>query len=94
MINGFCLQGLLDEAKSMLRKMKKNSCLPDNVTYNVFVQGFLRWSKFSEMRTFMMEMADRGFSFDASTAGFLVNVVRENPSVLDMIPELHSKNKY
>ncbi|KAM3376360.1 hypothetical protein P3S68_015075 [Capsicum galapagoense] len=94
MITGFCLQVLLDEAKSMLKKMEKNRCLPNNVTYNVFVQGFLRWSKFSGMRTFMKEMADRGFSFDASTAGFLVNVVRENPSVLDIIPELHSKNKY
>ncbi|PHT61463.1 hypothetical protein T459_34688 [Capsicum annuum] len=71
MITGFCREGLLDEAKSMLRKMEKNSCLPDSVTYNVFVQGFLRWSKFSEMRNFMKEMADRGFSFDSSTARFL-----------------------
>ncbi|PHT44798.1 hypothetical protein CQW23_13956, partial [Capsicum baccatum] len=29
-------------------------------------------SKFSEMETFMKEMADRGFSFDASTAALLV----------------------
>ncbi|KAF3641674.1 putative pentatricopeptide repeat-containing protein, mitochondrial-like [Capsicum annuum] len=92
MITGFCIHGLLDEAKSMLRKMEDNGCPPNNVTYRVIVQGFLRCSKFSEMETFMKEMADRGFSFDASTAGILVNVVRENPSVLDMIPELHSKN--
>ncbi|KAK4707256.1 hypothetical protein R3W88_033177 [Solanum pinnatisectum] len=76
----------------MLRKMEGNNCFPDNVTYNVMVQGFLRCSRISEMTTFMKEMTGRGFSFDASTIELLVNIIRENPSVLDMIPELHLKN--
>ncbi|XP_059295688.1 pentatricopeptide repeat-containing protein At3g04760, chloroplastic-like [Lycium ferocissimum] len=93
MITGFCLQGLLDEAKDILRKMEENGCLPNNVTYNVIVQGFLRCGKISELATFMKEMAGKGFSFDATTAEFLVDVISENPPVLDMIPELHSKDK-
>ncbi|XP_059310131.1 pentatricopeptide repeat-containing protein At3g22470, mitochondrial-like [Lycium ferocissimum] len=92
MITGFCLQGLLDEAKDMLRKMEDNGCFPDNVTYNVIVQGFLRCSKISQMATFMKEMPVSGFSFDAITIEFLVKVIRENPSVLDMISELHLIN--
>ncbi|KAJ8552973.1 hypothetical protein K7X08_020366 [Anisodus acutangulus] len=93
MINGFFLEGLLEEAKDMLRKMEDTSCFPNNVTYNVIVQGFLRCNKISKMTTFMNEMAGRGFSFDATTTGLLVTVIRENPSVLDMIPELHSEYK-
>ncbi|KAK4717620.1 hypothetical protein R3W88_015958 [Solanum pinnatisectum] len=93
LINGFCLEQLFDEAKDILRKMEDNGCSPDRVTYNVIVQGFLRCNKISEMTSFMKEMVGRGFSFDAGTAALLVNVVRENPSVLDMIPELHSNNK-
>ncbi|CAN4102158.1 unnamed protein product [Withania somnifera] len=90
MINGFCSEGLFDEAKDVLRKMEDNSCFPNNVAYNVIVQGFLRWNKISEMASFMEEIAERGFSFDATTTGLLINVARENPSVLDMIPELSS----
>ncbi|CAN4113753.1 unnamed protein product [Withania somnifera] len=93
MINGFCRTGLFDEAKDILRKMEDNGCLPDNVTYNVVVQGFLKCNKISEMASLIEEMAGRSFSFDASTTGLLVNVIRDNPSVLYMIPELHLKNK-
>ncbi|KAJ8552986.1 hypothetical protein K7X08_020379 [Anisodus acutangulus] len=71
MTNGFFLEGLLAEAKNMLRKMKDNNCFPNNVTYNVIVQGFLRCNKISDVTTFMKEMAGRGFSFDATTTGYL-----------------------
>ncbi|KAG5598932.1 hypothetical protein H5410_030302 [Solanum commersonii] len=93
MKNGFCLEGLLDKAKDMIRQMEDNGCLPDNVTYNLVLQGFLRCDKISEMTTFMKEMAGRGFSLDATATTFLVDIVRDNPSVLDMIPELHLENK-
>lgn len=61
MIYGFCLEGLFDEAKGILRKMEDNGCPPDSVTYNVIVQGFLRCDKISEMTSFMKEMDGRGF---------------------------------
>ncbi|KAM3376263.1 hypothetical protein P3S68_014978 [Capsicum galapagoense] len=93
MINGFCLEGLFDEVKGILRKMEDNGCPLNNATYNVIVQGFLRCNKISEMASFMKEMVGRGFSFDATTTRLLIKFARENPSVLDMIPELHFKNK-
>ncbi|CAN4102132.1 unnamed protein product [Withania somnifera] len=70
--------------------MEDNGYLPDNVTYNLILQGFLRCSKINEMATFMKEMASKGISFDATTTELLINAIRENPSVLEMIPELHS----
>uniref|UniRef100_A0A0V0HHM4 Putative ovule protein n=1 Tax=Solanum chacoense TaxID=4108 RepID=A0A0V0HHM4_SOLCH len=91
MINGLCLEGFLDEANDILRNMEDNGCFPNNVTYNVVVQGFLRCNKISEMASFMKEIAGRGFSFDATTTGFLINLIRENPSLLDIIQELHLK---
>ncbi|XP_047269415.1 pentatricopeptide repeat-containing protein At1g64100-like, partial [Capsicum annuum] len=93
MINGFCLEGLFDEVKGILRKMEDNGCPLSNETYNVIVQGFLRCNKISEMASFMKEMGGRGFLFDATTTRLLINIARENPSVVNMIPELHSKNK-
>ncbi|KAM3376271.1 hypothetical protein P3S68_014986 [Capsicum galapagoense] len=93
MINGFCLNGLFDEVKCILRKMEDNNCPPDNITYNVIVQGFLRCNKISEIASFMKEMDGRGFSFDATTTELLVKAVSENRSVLDMIPELNAENK-
>ncbi|CAN4102213.1 unnamed protein product [Withania somnifera] len=89
-LNGFCRGGLLDEAKDMLSKMEDNGCLLDNVTYNVIVQGFLRYSRISEMTTFMKEITGRDFSCHATTAELLVKATNENPSALNMIPELHS----
>ncbi|MCD7449294.1 hypothetical protein HAX54_051034 [Datura stramonium] len=70
--------------------MEDNGCFPNNVTYNVIMQGFLRCSKISDIASFMKEMGRRGFSFDATTADLLVKAISKNPSVLDMIPELHS----
>lgn len=73
--------------------MKDNGCFPNNITYNVVVQGFLRFKKISEMTSFVKEMTGRGFSFDATTIELLINIIRENASVLNMIPELHSIDK-
>ncbi|MCD7449270.1 hypothetical protein HAX54_051010 [Datura stramonium] len=92
MINGFCLGGLLDEAKDMIRKME-NNCFQNDFTFNVIVGGYLRCRKINEMATFMKEMTGKGFSFDAATTALLVKAISENPSILDMIPELHVENK-
>ncbi|KAK4339143.1 hypothetical protein RND71_040605 [Anisodus tanguticus] len=73
--------------------MEDNGCFADDVTYNVIVQGFMRCSKISKMATFMKKIAGRGFSFDSTTAELLVNIIKENPSLIDMIPELHSESK-
>ncbi|MFQ6671459.1 hypothetical protein Gotur_036008 [Gossypium turneri] len=41
MINGFCEEGLPDEAYQLFRSMGDNDCLPDRRCYNVIIQGFL-----------------------------------------------------
>ncbi|TMW98797.1 hypothetical protein EJD97_003471 [Solanum chilense] len=71
--------------------MEENGILPNVFTYNALVRGFLRCSIITEMTTFMKEMTGRGFSFDATTTELLLEVLRESPSVLDMILDLHSK---
>ena len=41
MIHGFCKEGLLDEAISLLDKMKENGCSPNFVTFHVVLRRFL-----------------------------------------------------
>ncbi|MBA0599813.1 hypothetical protein Gorai_006017 [Gossypium raimondii] len=41
MINGFCKEGLPDEAYQLFRSMGDNDCLPDRRCYNVIIQGYL-----------------------------------------------------
>ncbi|XP_019255235.1 PREDICTED: putative pentatricopeptide repeat-containing protein At1g12700, mitochondrial [Nicotiana attenuata] len=86
-------EGLLDEAKDMLRKMEHNGHSPDNATYNIIVRGFLKFGETSEMTTFLKEMTGRDFSFDASTIELLIDVMAKDPSLLNMIPQFHSGNK-
>ncbi|NP_001289446.1 pentatricopeptide repeat-containing protein At1g62670, mitochondrial-like isoform X1 [Nicotiana tomentosiformis] len=93
MINGFCREGLLDEAKDMLRKMEDNGCLPNNATYNVIMHGFLQSNKISEMKAFLRVMTVKSFSSDATTVELLIDIIAEDPSLLDMIPEFHLENK-
>ncbi|KAF8403831.1 hypothetical protein HHK36_011937 [Tetracentron sinense] len=38
-IDGLCHEGLLDEANELLFKMEENGCSPDNVTFDLIVQG-------------------------------------------------------
>ncbi|MBA0696278.1 hypothetical protein Goari_002846 [Gossypium aridum] len=40
MINGFCKEGLPDEAYQLFRSMGDNDCLPDRRCYNVLSRGF------------------------------------------------------
>ncbi|WMV32290.1 hypothetical protein MTR67_025675 [Solanum verrucosum] len=87
-INGLCKNSELDKARVIFEKlsligmlpnkMEDNGCMPNNV---------------NEMATYMKEMVRKGFSCDADTTELLVNVIRENPSVLDMIPEFRSEHK-
>nr|GLL49839.1 putative pentatricopeptide repeat-containing protein At1g12700, mitochondrial [Ipomoea trifida] len=71
MINGLCRGGFLDEALELLRKMEKNDCLPDTVTYNVILQEFVREKKCHEANLLLDEMVGKGISIDRCTFFFL-----------------------
>ncbi|KAM7528284.1 hypothetical protein LguiB_031694 [Lonicera macranthoides] len=71
MINGLCQEGLFDEAKELLMRMEECGSIPDDVTYNVIVQGFLTGSQCSEALLLMEKMVGRGFSPNASTISML-----------------------
>nr|GMD95861.1 putative pentatricopeptide repeat-containing protein At1g12700, mitochondrial [Ipomoea batatas] len=71
MINGLCRGGFLDEALELLRKMEKNDCLPDTVTYNVILQEFVREKKWHEANLLLDEMVGKGISLDRCTFFFL-----------------------
>ncbi|KAK4405831.1 Pentatricopeptide repeat-containing protein, mitochondrial [Sesamum angolense] len=62
-IGALCREGLIEEAKDLPMKMKNSGCLPNSVTYNVFVQGFLR--EFHEAIPLVEEMNRRRFSPDS-----------------------------
>ncbi|XP_019158028.1 PREDICTED: pentatricopeptide repeat-containing protein At5g16640, mitochondrial-like [Ipomoea nil] len=59
MINGLCREGFLDEALELLRKMEKNDCVPDTVTYNVILQEFVRQEKSHEANLLLDEMVGK-----------------------------------
>ena len=88
MIDGLCQEGLFDEAKELLVRMEECGCVPNVVTYNVVVQGFLKGSQYNEALLLMEKMVGRGFSPDASTISMLKDILptrRQDPKFLDMI---------
>ncbi|KAJ0594747.1 putative tetratricopeptide-like helical domain superfamily [Helianthus annuus] len=73
MISGFCREGLLAEARSLFLKMEESGCPPNNVTYSVFLQGFLKNKHYDDVEMLLQEMDDRGYSLDASTLSLFID---------------------
>lgn len=95
MINGLCREGLLDEAKELLLKMEETSCIPNYITYNVIVQGFLKSSQCAEAIVLIEKMIERGFSANASTISISVDLLaisRQDPTLLNVIRKLAPNN--
>ncbi|CAL5368056.1 unnamed protein product [Camellia sinensis] len=59
MIQGLCEEGLLDEAKELFVKIEQNGCLPNDVTYNIVIQGFLGQQKYHEASILLDEINGR-----------------------------------
>ncbi|KAM7522686.1 hypothetical protein LguiA_012588 [Lonicera macranthoides] len=96
MINGLCQEGLFDEAKELLMRMEECGSIPDDVTYNVIVQGFLTGSQCSEALLLMEKMVGRGFSPNASTISMLAGILPtrgQDSTLLDMIHNFVTKDK-
>jgi pentatricopeptide repeat protein len=74
MIKGLCKEGLLNEARELFEKMDTNDCLPDHVTYNTMIQGFLKHNETSLAVKYLQMMVDKGFSADAITTTILMDL--------------------
>lgn len=88
MINGCCQEGLLEEAKYFLQTMEQKSCIPDRITYNIIVRGFLLRSNFDEAANFLDEMEERELAFDSSIFSLLLDLFQtteHNHTLLRMI---------
>ncbi|KAJ0672739.1 putative tetratricopeptide-like helical domain superfamily [Helianthus annuus] len=75
MISGLCREGQLKEAKGMFLKMDECGFPPDNVTYRVLLQGYLKNQNYDDVEMLLHEMDGRGYSLDASTLSLLIHQI-------------------
>ncbi|KAI3809343.1 hypothetical protein L1987_25315 [Smallanthus sonchifolius] len=82
MINRLCKSGSTIAAVLLLREMENNKscnckpgCMPDAFTFNIIIQGFLRWNETKMAIQFLRRMLDAGFSADAQTSTNLVKLL-------------------
>jgi len=78
MIKGLCKEGLLKEARVLFEQMEENGCLPNHVTYNTIIQGFLQHNEISWAVKYIKMMVDKGFSANATTVTILINLLCTN----------------
>jgi pentatricopeptide repeat domain-containing protein 1/leucine-rich PPR motif-containing protein len=60
MINGFCLEGLFDEAEALLSKMEDSGCIPDAVTYGTIIHALFKKDENDKAKKLLLEMSARG----------------------------------
>nr|XP_027086607.1 putative pentatricopeptide repeat-containing protein At1g12700, mitochondrial [Coffea arabica] len=78
-------EGLLIEAKELLKTMEAKGFLANDCTCNVILQGLLKGGHYDDVMVYYEEMVRRGFSLDASTFSILLDSSAENqnnPSLL------------
>ncbi|KAL0456646.1 UNVERIFIED_CONTAM: putative pentatricopeptide repeat-containing protein, mitochondrial [Sesamum latifolium] len=71
-------KGLIEDAKSLLVEMEKSGCAPNNVTYNVMIQGLLKRNELYNAMPLMEEMCRMGFLADAATVSLLLDQLKGN----------------
>jgi pentatricopeptide repeat protein len=60
MIQGFCNQGLFDEALALLSKMKDNGCTPDAGTYEIIIRSLFNKGENDKAEKLLREVIARG----------------------------------
>lgn len=68
--------------------MKQNGCLPDGITYNTIIRGFLGQQKGYKAVAFLEELVGRGFSPSASNFSSIIDLIStegEDPSLQKLI---------
>ncbi|KAE9455399.1 hypothetical protein C3L33_12691, partial [Rhododendron williamsianum] len=84
----------LDKAKEFFVEMEQNGCFPDGCTYYAIIRGFLARKKYFEALVLLKEMVANGFSADASTVSWIVNLrsTGQHPALLEMIKWFMTKD--
>nr|XP_017241253.1 PREDICTED: pentatricopeptide repeat-containing protein At1g62930, chloroplastic-like [Daucus carota subsp. sativus] len=77
MLQGFCQEGLFEEAKILLSEMETSGCLHDDVTYNTIIRGSLFNKRYEEAVVLTENMRAHKFSEDASTTSMVVDLLHK-----------------
>jgi pentatricopeptide repeat protein len=62
MINGFCLEGLFDDAMTLLSKMEDNGCIPNAITYQTIIYAHFENDENDKAEKLLRDMIARGLS--------------------------------
>nr|AYM00877.1 pentatricopeptide repeat protein [Salvia miltiorrhiza] len=66
----------IEEARDLMMQMVSNGCLPNSVTYNVFVRGLLKMNKMLDAMLLLEEMDSRGFTLDKTAYSMLIEAMK------------------
>lgn len=95
-VNGLCIEGLVDEAKELLRKMEDDGSFPENATSNLIMHGLLKSNTANEAIALLKEIVGKGFPAGKATMSLLIELlllIGEGPFLVNMIPEFHPRNE-
>ncbi|GKD95064.1 tetratricopeptide repeat-like superfamily protein [Tanacetum coccineum] len=55
--------------------MEESGCLPNSVTYNVLLQGYLKNKHYDDVEMLLVKMDELGYSLDVSTLYLLIDSI-------------------
>ena len=94
MIIALCREGLVRDAKDLFLMMEESGCPPNNVTYNVLLQGYLKNQYYDDLGILLHEMDGRRYSLDATTLSLFLDQIAAgllHNTLLDLIGKLVPK---
>ncbi|TQD95046.1 hypothetical protein C1H46_019314 [Malus baccata] len=91
MLQGFCKEGMLEEAEALLKSMEKAGDFINLESYNIWLLGLVRKGKLLEARLVLQEMVDKGiepsiYSYKIVIPGFCKNgMLRAERTVMSLM---------
>ncbi|KAL0356503.1 UNVERIFIED_CONTAM: Pentatricopeptide repeat-containing protein [Sesamum calycinum] len=83
MLDGFCREGMLEEAQTLVQSMKRDAIFSSVESYNIWLLGLVRNGKIWEAQTVLKEMADEGVGPNIYSYNILINGLCKNDMVAD-----------